>query len=87
MAVKTITIKEEAYDALTGMKKSDESFSDVILRIGSEKKVTAKDLFGKLKISDGESKKMREELKKIHQEMNKEMEERYSVFTGHFSDV
>ena len=43
--VKTITIKEDAYDRLKRMKVGDESFSDVINRIGSTKK-DIKSLFG-----------------------------------------
>jgi len=37
MAHKTITISEEAYDALARMKKTNESFTDVILRLASKK--------------------------------------------------
>jgi predicted CopG family antitoxin len=33
MAHKTITISEEAYEALAGVKAAKESFTDVILRI------------------------------------------------------
>ncbi len=35
MAHKTITISEEAYDALARMKKESESFTEVILRLAS----------------------------------------------------
>ena len=37
MTVKTITITEEAYKALAGDKKNDESFSEVILRTHKKK--------------------------------------------------
>jgi len=37
MAHKTITISEEAYDALARMKKTNESFTEVILRLTSRK--------------------------------------------------
>ncbi len=37
MSHKTITISEEAYDALARMKKTNESFTDVILRLTSRK--------------------------------------------------
>lgn len=37
MAVKTITVTEEAYRALAGDKKKDESFSEVILRTHKKK--------------------------------------------------
>ena len=36
MAHKTITISEEAYDALSRMKKANESFTEVILRLASK---------------------------------------------------
>jgi predicted CopG family antitoxin len=37
MAHKTITISEEAYEALAGVKAAKESFTDVILRIVKKK--------------------------------------------------
>ncbi len=37
MAVKTITITEDAYKALAGDKTKDESFSEVILRMHKRK--------------------------------------------------
>ena len=37
MAVKTITVTEEAYKALAGDKNKDESFSEVILRTHKRK--------------------------------------------------
>jgi predicted CopG family antitoxin len=37
MAHKTITISEEAYEALAGMKAVKESFTDVILKIVKKK--------------------------------------------------
>ena len=37
MAHKTITISEEAYEALAKMKKERESFTDVILRVASSR--------------------------------------------------
>ncbi|WP_255198502.1 antitoxin VapB family protein [Halorarius litoreus] len=33
MGTKTITVTEEAYDRLRAMKRSDESFTDVLLRV------------------------------------------------------
>jgi len=38
MAVKTITVTEEAYAALAGLKQEGESFSDVIRRIAKGSK-------------------------------------------------
>jgi predicted CopG family antitoxin len=37
MAHKTITISEDAYDALATRKKENESFTDVILRVTSDR--------------------------------------------------
>ena len=46
MVVKTLTIKEKAYDALYGLKRENESFSDVILRLAEEKKGIITSFFG-----------------------------------------
>ena len=37
MASKTIMISEEAYEVLKKRKKANESFTDVIIRLGSDK--------------------------------------------------
>lgn len=47
--VKTITIMEDAYETLKSMKQKDESFSDVIRRVGSETKVDLRKWLGVLK--------------------------------------
>ncbi|SEH40664.1 Predicted antitoxin, CopG family [Halopenitus malekzadehii] len=40
MATKTITVTEEAYERLREMKRDDESFTDVLLRVtGDERDV------------------------------------------------
>ncbi len=41
MAVKTITVKEEAYEALKAVKTSNESFSDTLLRITKRKPLSS----------------------------------------------
>ncbi len=46
MVVKTLTIKEKAYDILYGLKRENESFSDVILRLSEEKKGNITQFFG-----------------------------------------
>ena len=52
MAVKTITVTEEAYNTLKAMKTIDESFSDAILRIGKRKPLMS--FYGILKGKSGE---------------------------------
>lgn len=37
MVTKTITITEEAYETLKGLKRKNESFSETILRVGKRK--------------------------------------------------
>lgn len=48
MAVKTITIDLEAYEALAKRKRANESFSQVIKRTFSEERYTAKHLLENL---------------------------------------
>lgn len=48
MAVKTITIDLEAYEALAKQKRANESFSQVIKRTFSEERYTAKHLLENL---------------------------------------
>ena len=52
MAVKTITIKENAYEALKSLKLSRESFSETILRIAKRKPLS--EFFGVLSKNTGE---------------------------------
>ena len=49
MTIKTITVTEDAYNAIKKMKLGDESFSDLFLRIG-EGNLKIKDLIGALKL-------------------------------------
>jgi predicted CopG family antitoxin len=52
MAVKTITVTKDAYDALRSMKEGDESFSEAILRISTSRIGNAARWFGTVKKSD-----------------------------------
>ncbi len=49
--MKNITISDELYENLASMKQSGESFSDVINRLVSRKKVKIKVFYGGLKSS------------------------------------
>jgi len=62
MVVKTLTIKEKAYDALYGLKRENESFSDVILRLSEEKIGKTAQFFGVFKHDPEGMKKMRERI-------------------------
>lgn len=53
MATKTITITEDAYNRLANLKKSNESFSDVIQKITA--KHTILDLYGLLSESQADA--------------------------------
>ncbi len=63
MATKTISILEEAYNALLREKNKDESFSDVVMKLAGRRGRLA-DSFGKWKMSDAEWKSIDKELKK-----------------------
>jgi len=51
MERKTIRLTEDAYEAIKRIKKPEESFSELCLRISSPK-ITIKDIAGTLKDSD-----------------------------------
>ncbi|HEX9862138.1 MAG TPA: antitoxin VapB family protein [Candidatus Bathyarchaeia archaeon] len=56
MATKTISITQEAHEALLREKKTKESFTDTILRI-TKKSGKLADCFGAWKITDEEEEK------------------------------
>ncbi len=53
MAVKTITVRQDAYEALKAMKEPNESFSETILRVAKRKPLSS--FFGALSKESGES--------------------------------
>ena len=63
MGTKTISIKEEAYEALLREKVDKESFTDIILRI-TKKSGRIADCFGAWKMTDEEEKAISAELAK-----------------------
>lgn len=79
MVVKTLTVKEKAYDALYGLKKENESFSDVILRLAEEKKGNIAPFFGCL----ADSKKSATEWKRDIYARRKEVDEEVRNRTAH----
>jgi len=64
MTIKSLTITENAYDALQRLKHGDESFSEVILRVSKEKIGQAAKFFGALKMKPKEIVGWQERMKK-----------------------
>jgi predicted CopG family antitoxin len=64
MGTKTISITEEAYEALLREKTSKESFTETILRI-TKKSGKIADCFGTWKMTDEEEEASRSELSKM----------------------
>jgi len=83
MTVKTITITENAYNMLKGMKHGDESFSEVIARIGSEKKSIV-DFLGLLKDSGESVEEMQKRVKETRKRISESIRKRHDRFR-HFS--
>ncbi|MBI3334401.1 antitoxin VapB family protein [Candidatus Pacearchaeota archaeon] len=77
--VKTITIREEAYNALKRLKKREQSFSEIIIEIAGEKrKIDICDFFGILKDSEAieEARKNLKRYKAEADKMAREKEEK-----------
>ncbi len=71
--VKTITIKEDAYNVLKSMKRKEESFSDVILKFKNKGEIL-EGLFGVLsKEGYAHSKK---KIREIREELSGDIEKR-----------
>ncbi len=74
--VKTITIMNDAYEVLKRLKKKDESFSDVIRRVGNEQKTDLTRWVGVLK---GDKQRVREfqtSIRKTREEVSADVEKR-----------
>ncbi|WP_207591687.1 antitoxin VapB family protein [Halomontanus rarus] len=69
MGTKTITITEDAYDRLKAYKRSDESFTETILRITGDERDVMKG-FG-----SWEGTGLREEVDEHREEVDRELEE------------
>ena len=70
MVIKSLTITEEAYDALKSMKLGNESFSKAIVRISQTKRGAAGRFFGVLK---GQGSELKKRLKQRRVELEKEV--------------
>ncbi len=80
MATKTLTITEDAYGLLAASKMEDESFSEEIRRLFSEKKrKKLSDFFGILKDDEGEMQKDLERIRKMNIDLLKERLKRHEI--------
>ena len=79
MTVKTITVTESAYNTLKNMKHGDESFSEVITRISSEKK-SVLDFFGLLKDSESSAEELQQRTKEIRKRVSESFRRRHDNF-------
>ena len=78
MTIKSLTITEDAYDALKAMKHGDESFSKAILRMSKARKEHLTRFFGIL--SKEEAEVLSKNIKRRRQEVEKEDKERRRKF-------
>ena len=76
MAVKTITVTEEAYNGLKGLKRKDESFSKLLIRL-TKGRNTLKEMLGALP----DIKLSVEDIRKIRSNADKSFERRRHVYS------
>ncbi len=79
MTTKTITVTEDAYELIKGLKRGEESFSNLFLRLG-ERKCTVNTFFGLL---SGDATEAREKTRKWRGEFSKDAEKRHQLLFGH----
>lgn len=75
MAVKTITVTEDAYETIKRMKSDEESFSELFLRLG-HKQLSVRDMLGILKESPEEGAAFAERVRRIRQGTDESSERR-----------
>lgn len=85
MAVKTITVTEDAYESMKRLKRVDESFSELFLRLSGEKRSTGRSIYGILKGVDTE--KLLKASADFRKRANRDMERRKRVFARQLSST
>lgn len=76
MTTKTITVTEEAYERLRAMKRADESFTDVLLRLTGDERDVMKG-FGTWSGTD-----LRGAVDEARDEFDEDFEERQDALSG-----
>lgn len=82
MAIKSLTITEDAYETLKRMKYENESFSDVILRVGKTQTNIIEKYFGILKRTEKEVSDWEKEIKKSRKAVDTEFFSKQKVLQG-----
>ena|SRR3989338_1098734 len=85
MVVKTITVTEGAYASIKKLKRGDESFSDLFVRLSSEKKSTGRSILGILKDTGTDAETLLKKSKELRERADKDWEKRKHVFARQFS--
>jgi len=76
MAIKSLTITEDAYNALKAMKHGDESFSDTVIRITKNRALVVERMFGAWKMSEKEADEAVKRIKKRREEFTRDYHKR-----------
>ena len=76
MVIKSLTITENAYDALKTLKYGNESFTDVILRVTKDRTKLIDKYFGIFKGGEAEAANLINKIKKRKAEVDKDFERR-----------
>lgn len=85
MPVKTITITETAYEDIKKLKRENESFSELFLRLSREKRSTGRSIYGILKGEDTE--RLLKASRDFRERAEKDMEERKRVLARQLSSI
>ncbi len=75
MVIKTITVTEGAYESIKSLKRADESFSDLFLRIG-KKPLKIMDIAGVLKHTPAEAAAFRKQFWEFRKSLGEGMQKR-----------
>ncbi|MBI4139916.1 antitoxin VapB family protein [Candidatus Woesearchaeota archaeon] len=84
MVIKSLTITEDAYNALGVFKRAGESFSEVILRITHDKTSAMDKYFGMLKVTEEEAEDWKRDIKEHRRSFDKHFSERQKKLSKHW---